>query len=394
MSNHNKESPPNSSASNTDNPTGNEESYEFDIEDNLLSFATDELQALDSPAADFTNYTSQHWNNFLTFLSTSGQDVSQQRQMTTVTLPPINAVALLNSITDVQSVLNMADTYNPAIEATNLLTTGTTIGHSTTTPPMQVPTLLNPLQPITLSASEVSKTLLNIDAFQSDREITSGEAIVYCLKTNKSINVNNPEEVQNAVEELHKLKKNIKETIQCYIVNDILINSKGLTLQDGTTVPTRRIDDLTEVWAQNSDLAEQLWTILIKRYEDMGEWELKVEEQVMKSLNLEYVEDASMNDQLQVTIKDRYGTVTKVMHRKKSKIRGNKGCVAKLATLVKRDLVKQFNRAAFKTHKLVFTSINPVVQINDGGKKQYKKQNIKGSCFDAEKHLKKAKVCL
>jgi hypothetical protein len=62
------------------------------------------------------------------------------------------------------------------------------------------------------------------------------------------------------------------------------MNCKIITLPGGATPLTRRIDDLWELWAQNPSIVQQLWTVLVKHYEDMGEWELKFEVEVMKSL--------------------------------------------------------------------------------------------------------------
>jgi hypothetical protein len=136
---------------------------------------------------------------------------------------------------------------------------------------------------------------LNIDAFQADREVTSGEAIVYHLKTKKQINVNHDQQVRNSVQELTQ-KKKIKETVHSYLIQDILLSSKALMLPNGTPVPNRRIDDLCEIWSQNASMAENMWNILIKQYEDNGEWEVKFEQEVMDSLNLENVEENGTHD--------------------------------------------------------------------------------------------------
>jgi hypothetical protein len=133
------------------------------------------------------------------------------------------------------------------------------------------------------------KQKLNINAFQADREVSAGEAIMYCLKTKQHINVNDANAVANAVAELGKSKKLIKETAHSYLTKEILMNSREIILPDGTYAPSQRIDDLCEIWSKNPTLAEQIWTVLIHHYEDMGEWEVKLEEEVMQTLNLEYV---------------------------------------------------------------------------------------------------------
>jgi hypothetical protein len=132
-------------------------------------------------------------------------------------------------------------------------------------------------------------------------------------------------EVKKAVEELKQLKKNIKETVHSYLIQDILMNCKAITLPCGATPPTRRIDDICEVWAQNPSLVQHLWTVLVKRYEDMGEWELKFEAEVMNSLNLQYIEDDDVDEKLVAQSRDSAGNVTKVTYRKKAIFGGIKG---------------------------------------------------------------------
>ncbi len=232
----------------------------------------------------------------------------------------------------------------------------------------QMTTLLLPLTPIATDISNEPKKN-NRDAFQADREVSSGETIVYCLKTATPINENLDAEVKKAIQDLTQLKKNIEETVHSYLIQDIFMNSKMITLPDGAGVPTRRIDDLCDLWSQNPSIVEQLWNVLVKRYEDMGEWELKFEREVMDSLNMEYLEENTSEEILIAELKDREGNVTKIIHRKKSIIRGNKGCVAKLVTLVKRDIIKQFNRAASSTHGITITSVNPVINVDGEGEK-------------------------
>jgi len=253
-------------------------------------------------------------------------------------------------------------------------------------------TMLKPMQTLPTTTS-LPMQKLNIEAFQADREISAGEAIMYCLKTKKPINVNDGSAVVLAVSELGKLKKLIKDTAQSYLIKDILVNSRSIVLPDGTQPSIRCLDDLLDMWSKHESLAEQIWTLLIKRYKDMGEWEVKFEEEVMQCLNLEYVEDDAMDQPLVAEQRDRQGRSVTVVKRKKTKVRGAKGCVARLVTLVKRDLVKRFNGACKETHKTILTSVNPSVTINEEGQKEYKKQHIKSIPFNAAIHLKKRQVC-
>jgi hypothetical protein len=110
-----------------------------------------------------------------------------------------------------------------------------------------IPTMLLPFHMEEHDMAAEPRQRINFDAFQADRELSMGEAIVYCLKTRQSMNVNDPTEVKQAVQDLTQLKKSIKETAHSYLIKDILMTSKAVMLQDGTPIPSRIIDDLCEI---------------------------------------------------------------------------------------------------------------------------------------------------
>jgi hypothetical protein len=173
---------------------------------------------------------------------------------------------------------------------------------------------------------------INIHAFTLDKEVTTGEAIVYYIKTGKPIDVNDDTKIQEAVMMLMQLKKSIKEMAHSHLVGDLLMSSKTLTFADGSVIPNRRVDDLCEVWSKHPELAPQFWTILIWRYEEMGEWEVKFEKALMEKMKLEYVHDDNSTQSLTAETKDSEGNIVKVTHQKRSSIQGNKSCVANTDT--------------------------------------------------------------
>ncbi len=69
--------------------------------------------------------------------------------------------------------------------------------------------------------------------------------------------------------------------------------------------------------------------------------------------------------------------------------RGNKGCIAKLATSAKRDIVKRINRKARKTHgKKLVAGQQPEYTMGEDGKKKYKKRkNNNDFTFNEEMHV-------
>ena len=79
--------------------------------------------------------------------------------------------------------------------------------------------------------------------------------------------------------------------------------------------------------------------------------------------------------------------------REGSNRRGNKGCIAKLAKKVKRDIMKTINRKAAKTHGTILVSgcAPEIVGEYDNGKTKYKKR--KGYSDFNFNELMHTKVC-
>jgi hypothetical protein len=100
-----------------------------------------------------------------------------------------------------------------------------------------------------------------------------------------------------------------------------------------------------------------------------------------------------MDIKLQAQSKDSHGNITKVIHRKKSSNGGNIGCVAKMATLVKRDIIKHLNHAASFTHGISITLVNPEIKVDSEGNRKYEKCNIKANNSSTEMHVNRKKVC-
>lgn len=147
---------------------------------------------------------------------------------------------------------------------------------------------------------------------------------------------------------------------------------RGVTYQGN---PITKIDQLSRAWAQDVTLQEDLWHCCYGAFAKDITWETEYEVQVMKKLNFRYLEQ----DPTEVVGTD---------------LRGNKGCIAKLARKVKRDVMKNVNRRALKTHKtIICAGIKPeIIGEYENGKKKYKKRkNTAGFNFDETLHTK---VCL
>jgi hypothetical protein len=66
--------------------------------------------------------------------------------------------------------------------------------------------------------------------------------------------------------------------------------------------------------------------------------------------------------------------------------------VAKVVTLVKKDIIKQFNCAASSSHGISITSVNPVIKVDNEGNKKYEKHKIKASNFSTELYVNRKKA--
>jgi len=138
--------------------------------------------------------------------------------------------------------------------------------------------------------------------------------------------------------------------------------------------PITKIDHLAKAWADDDTLQEGLWHCCFGAFAKEVDWESEYEQQAMEKLKFEYLED----EQAQ---------------REGSNQRGNKGCIAKLAKKVKRDIMKTINRKAAKTHGTILVSgcAPEIVGEYDNGKTKYKKR--KGNSDFNFNELMHTKVC-
>ena len=115
----------------------------------------------------------------------------------------------------------------------------------------------------------------------------------------------------------------------------------------------------------------------------MKTWEIQYQKQTMQQLNLKYLEDS--NEPLVAKQKKKDKTIVQ----KKSEMRGGKGCIAKLATLVKRDILRVINKAAKDTHKKLIVPKKRMgaTKLTDSGSKVYARAKSKQVEFDAALHL-------
>jgi hypothetical protein len=136
-------------------------------------------------------------------------------------------------------------------------------------------------------------------------------------------------------------------------------------------VPRRQVDNplniemLSKAWAEDETMMGDLWQCCYGIFARQLDWENFLEGKAMKKLKFTYIDDGRKKE----------GTDQ----------RGNKGCVAKLATKVKQDILKQINRRAKNTHgKMILAGRDPEYTIVNGKEKKKKKNNSTEFSFDEE----------
>jgi hypothetical protein len=136
--------------------------------------------------------------------------------------------------------------------------------------------------------------------------------------------------------------------------------------------PITKMDQIAKAWAENMTLQEDLWHCCYGTFAKGIDWESEYEIKAMEKLKYKSLED----DQAQ-----QVGTNQ----------RGKKGCIAKLATKVKRDIMKNINRKAAKTHGTILGSGSaPVIlgEYESGKTKYQKRKDNAGFNFNETLHTK------
>jgi hypothetical protein len=131
--------------------------------------------------------------------------------------------------------------------------------------------------------------------------------------------------------------------------------------------PINKLDQVANAWAEDASLMSELWQCCFGSFWRQLDWENSLEKLVMKKMQFKYLDDENFQKE---------GTER----------RGNKGCVAKLATSAKKDIVKRINRKTRKTHgKMLVADQQPEYTVGEDGKKKYKKRkNNKDFKFNEE----------
>jgi hypothetical protein len=118
-----------------------------------------------------------------------------------------------------------------------------------------------------------------------------------------------------------------------------------------TTITTLR--QLEDAWAEDESLAEKVWWVLLGEFDKWKDWDLELEEELMKEYQWEYVGVSAM-----------------------SRSKRQKGCVAKLVVWQKALIVKYVNAATIRpgSHGKSVNLTQPREMISANGGKQFRRK--------------------
>ena len=125
----------------------------------------------------------------------------------------------------------------------------------------------------------------------------------------------------------------------------------GISHPTDVTTTVNSIGDLSTAWAQDETLAKEVWHAVFGEFDSWKNWEIALEDEFMNQYKWEYSGFAN----------------------KKRDLR-QKGCIAKVMSWQKNQLVKCVNYATGKTHgkKVTVTQPPPLAKTDEGKQRRRK----------------------
>jgi hypothetical protein len=214
------------------------------------------------------------------------------------------------------------------------------------------------------------------ELFDVENRVTREEAIDFNYRCNLGVNIRSGRSDEGE-QILRNIIKRVRSTFDGHLkgmIEDVIKQEcvkKGIQYRGQ---PITKMSQLADAWAADQTLAEKVWHCAFGVFFRKLDWENTFEVEAMEQLQYQYIDDDD-NDEGKGTQR-----------------RGNKGCVAKLATKVKREVVKCINQKTAKTHgiKVVAGSDPKILGKYANGKTIYKKRTvaIESFNFDPDVHTK------
>jgi len=209
--------------------------------------------------------------------------------------------------------------------------------------------------------------------FDAEKRVTREEAIDFNYRCNLGVNIRSGRN-DGGEDTLRNIIKTVRSTFDGHLKGMIEETIKQECVKKGIRYkgqPITKMSQLADAWAADQTLAEKVWHCAFGVFFRQMDWENEFEVKAMEQLKYRYIEDDD-NDEGQGTQR-----------------RGNKGCVAKLATKVKREVVKCINRKTGKTHGIkVIAGTDPeILGTYANGKAKYKKRTSATDSFNFDPTL-------
>lgn len=217
-----------------------------------------------------------------------------------------------------------------------------------------------------------SEKYISRNFFNAEKKISRDHAIAFNIQGNLGYDIEDNIAMENIKQLISNTRQRFKDYIQGALEDQIKkeCTNSNITYQGQ---PITKLKNLGKAWAEDANIGDKVWKAVCGTFENAFDWDTNMEQEAMDCLNFKYIEEGN---------------------KKGTDRRGNKGCVAKLATKIKRDMLKSINRQGKKTHGIKVTVGRETVITGEDskGRKKYQRhtkgsKNDDGFGFSPTKHL-------
>ena len=196
---------------------------------------------------------------------------------------------------------------------------------------------------------------LTLNQISPHRAVTEEDARLLFGQLTNNEKVPKKEDIANCIKTIEEQRNLVKGWTKTKIVEKIMSFTKKHQIQHpedtSTTITTLR--QLEDAWAKDESIAEKVWWVLLGEFNKWNDWDLELEEAMMKEYQWEYIGLSAM-----------------------SRSKRQKGCVAKIVVWQKAVIVKYVNAATLRpgSHGKSVSLTQPREMIAANGGKQFRRK--------------------
>jgi len=196
---------------------------------------------------------------------------------------------------------------------------------------------------------------LALNQISPNRAVTEADAVRLHGQLTNNEKVATKEDIANCIKILEEQRNLVKGWTKSKIHEKIIHFAKKHQIKHAqdpsTTITTLR--QLEDAWASDESIAEKVWWVLLGEFDKWKDWDLELEEAMMKEYQWEYIGLAAT-----------------------SRTKRQKGCVAKLVVFQKALIVKYVNAVTMRpgSHGKSVSLTQPREMIAANGGKQFRRK--------------------